>query len=845
MDKIRRFLAVFLCLPLMLSLFAQLGGAARAAGDADTYVLHYQVDGDGYDGPELQYFSPYRLSCTLDKKSIQMKNCLFSLYNTVNGEVIPVYCTDISILAKENSAYRRINLEESTFAADAADMIRAIVYKGFYIPPVAGESDESHALRVETELQLLGEAAGVKDLTIGEAITGTQAAIWQAAHGNGMVYTDFLHSMYMADVSDSVRYYELCNAERYNGHVKYNGIENGNAKLDRASDKEVGGRIQKVYKYLMSLEPLSPTAGLVSAASFKEVSGPFATDNGDGTFDLTVTVTVDVRVDTGDDLKLSASFGGEYATSARLSDGTQTLTLKLENVPLEYMNKKLQLSIAGMQTGFDVYLFDAQGGREASQAMVGMDANRLPVYASIETSVTETHNDRILNIYKTTGGTEDSGQVPLEGITFDIYYVASLEDYLYDKVEIPEATDYPYPEISDFTLVTNAQGRTSVNFTQAGMPDGLYLVVERSHPSIVAPVEPFYVVMPTTNAEGTDYEYELSIHPKNQVKGYVRIDKDVISLGNDSASVDVQEEHTWIISANIPEDIANGHSYVITDVIDPRLDYAGNVKVQVESADGQTVCTTLEEGTDYKLTVDKDGKLTIDLTHMGMSHAGGSIGQEVFTDYRLRVYYDTRINSTALMGEAIPNEAEVSYINALKFEFNSKSDRPEVVTGGFRVKKVDALNHDLTLSGAKFELYRKATADEVTAGEGLCYIYGHSAPMIKVSFYDKEAMTGEKVSTVSSDKDGNITVYGVAYGTYYLLETEAPMGYTPLPEASEILVNGESHQEEWTVTVKNTAGTILPSTGGYGTTVIYIAGGLLLCFGLFLLLLKRKKEISA
>ncbi len=676
MEKIKRPVAVFLCVLLIVSLFAGLMPMARAGGEEDTYVLHYQVDGDGYEGPELQYFSPYRLSCTLNRKSITMKNCIFSLYNTVNGEVIPVYCTDISVLAKENSAYRRINLEESTFAADAADMIRAIVYKGFYIPHVEGESEESHAIRVEQELKQLGEAAGVKDLTIGEAITGTQAAIWQAAHGNGLVYTDFLLSMYMTDVSDSVKYYDLCNEERYNGHVKYNGIQNDNAKLDPASDREVGGRIRSVYNYLMSLEPMSPVAGLVSAASFKEVTGPYASDNGDGTFDVTVSVTVDVRVNNGDDLTLSASFGGEHRSSVSLSDGTQSLTLSLRNVPREYMEEKLRLTIEGMQSGYDVYLFDAQGGREGSQAMVGMDTHRLPVSASIETAVTETHNDRVLKIYKTTGGDDPSQYIPLEGITFDIYYIASLKDYLSGKVKLPKATDYPYAEISDFTLVTNAQGRSSVNFTQAGMPDGVYLVVERSHPSIVAPIDPFYVVMPATNAEGTGHEYEINVHPKNQVKGYLQIDKDVISLGNDSASVDMDRDHTWIISTNIPEDIANGKSFVITDTLDPRLDYMGNVKVQVETSDGKTVCTVLEEGEDYSLTVGEDGSLRLALTHGGMSHAGGSVGEEIFSDYRLRVYFDTRVNSTASMGEPIPNGAEVHYTNTLNFDFSAKSDKP-------------------------------------------------------------------------------------------------------------------------------------------------------------------------
>ncbi|MBR4308870.1 MAG: SpaH/EbpB family LPXTG-anchored major pilin [Oscillospiraceae bacterium] len=842
MEKIKRFLAVFLCIPLLCSIIVNFMGFARAADD-NVYVLHYQVDGDGYDGPEVQYFSPYRLSATLNKKAVQMKCCLFSLYNTVNDEVIPAYCADISILANANSAYRRINLEESTFSADAAEMLRAIVYEGFYLPHVEGESEESHNLRVEQELKRLGDAAGVKDLTIGEAISGTQAAIWQAVHGNGLVYTDFLHSMFMTDVSSSVKYYDICNEERYNGHVKYKGIQNDNAKIDAASDREVGGRIQTVYKYLMSLDPMEPIAGLVSATSFQEVTGPFATDNGDGTFDVKVTVTVYVRMNQGDSLTLSAYFDGANSSSVPLSNGTQTVTLQLKNVPEEYLEQELKLNISGMQSGYDVYLFDAQGGREASQAMVGMDTHRLPVSATISTSVTETHNDRILNIYKTTGG-EDSQHIPLEGITFDVYFIATLQDYLSGAVKLPKAEIYPYPEISDFTLVTNADGRTSVNLTQAGLPDGVYLIVERSHPSIVAPVDPFYVIMPSTNAEGTDRVYELTIHPKNQVKGYVQIDKDVISLGNDSATVSAQEAHTWIISATIPEDIANGKSYTITDTIDPRLDYVGNVKAQVESLDGQTVCTTLVEGEDYTLTVDDSGTLTVSLTSIGMNRAGGCIGDEVFTDYRLRVYFDTQINSNATVGEAIPNHGQVHYTNPLNFDFSAKSDKPEVVTGGFRVKKVDEADPNKTLAGAEFEVYRKATAEEVAAGEGLCHIPGYTAPMIKMSFYDKEDMAGDLVTTATSDQNGDVVVFGLAYGTYYLLETAPPKDYTLPSQAAEITVSPESHNPECAVVVENVAGAILPSTGGPGTFGFMISGTAVLCLGLLLLLLRRKQTTT-
>ncbi len=852
----KRILVILLCIPLILSLFVNVLGAEISAGEQATYVLNHQVDGDNYNGPDLQYFSPYRIACTLGREKIQMKNCIFSLYNTTNDRVIPVYCSDISVLANPNFSYRRINLEDSTYAAGAAGQIRAIVQNGFYLMPIEGESDEAHAVRVEQELARLGAAAGVEDLTIGEAITGTQSAIWQAAHGSGLVYTDFLHSMYMTDVSDSVRYYELCNEERYNGHHDYNGIQNGNARLTTASDRWGGARIQSVYTYLLSLDPLPPNDSIVSTSDFRRIEGPYASDNGDGTFDLEVDVTVNVRVEEGDLLFLTASLSDTYETSAILSDGSQTVTLCINNVPEEFMDDKVILSISGQQSGYDVYLFDSVGDRETSQSMVGMFDGRLPVYAEISASISEANTDRILNFYKTTlipNGTDTYDRLPLEGITFDIFYVAELGDYLAGRVKLPDAVDYEYPSTADFTLVTGTDGRASINFTHMGMPDGVYLVVEREHPAIKAPVDPFYVIMPTTNAQGTGYDYEITVQPKNDIKGIVKIEKDVISLGNDRASVDAYADHTWIIGTNIPEDIAGGKSFLISDTLDPRLDYVGNVKVQVETKDGQTVLIPLEEGTDYVLNVtDADSlsegapsdSFSVSLTPAGMTAVAGSIGENSFDSCMLRVYFDARINANAEMGAEIPNEAYLDYTNSVNFDFSAKSDKPVVCTGGMEVRKEDALDPSMLLSGAVFEVYRNATEQEVAAGENLSYLPGFPAPMVRVSFFDNKELSGEKVTSATSDENGISTVYGLAYGTYYLLETQAPGGYNLPAEAVEFVIDAESHTPDRIITVKNIRGTILPGTGGPGTE-IYLLTGLTLLSSAALLLLLTKRRTSA
>lgn len=869
MNKYTRLLTLLLCIPLLLSLFADVSAAETTAGEQATYVLTYDSDNDDYAGPELQYFTPYRVRYRMNNSSLKtMKTCIFSLYNTVDDSVLPVYCSDIDTMANSNFTYRRINLEDSTYAASAAGLIRAIVNHGFYLLPVEGETDAEHAARVAVELEALGAVAGVENLTIGEAIAGTQAAIWQATHGASLVYNDLMYSAYKTDISDTVRYYEICDEERWNGHLDYTGFNGELFELTKANDKELGERIEAVYDYLMDLEPMAPNDVIVSTASFRSIQGPYFYDNGDGTVDLEVTVTVDVRMEAGDSLTLTASVKeGTYAVSAPLSNGTQTVTLTIPNVPNRQKAEKILLEISGLQSGSDVYLFDAEGDRGTSQSMVGMADSRLPVYASITTGKPtegtpedvggddiEGEPERILNFYKTTLIPNEAGEydrIPLEGITFDLYYVAEYTQYVTGQVILPDAVDYEYPAYADFTLVTDKGGLASINLSERGMPDGVYLVVERDHPAINAPVDPFYVIMPGTTPDGKEHVYEITVKPKNELKGNVKIEKDVITLGNDSATVDAYADHTWIISTNIPDDIGIGKSYVISDTLDPRLDYRGNLKVQVETADGATVVEELEEGEDYILAVTDVDSLSagtpsdafsIALTPTGMKKVSGSVGGDYFVDYMLRVYFDARINANATMATEIPNQATLDYTNSVNFDYNAQSDKPVVYTGGANILKVDGADSTVVLPGATFEVYRRATAEEVAAGENLSTVPGFSYAMVKVAFFDNEALTGEKVTEATSDEDGNVHIYGLAYGTYYIMETKAPDGYNLPPEGEEITIDETSHTEERAIVVENIRGSMLPATGGPGTEGFMLWGCVLMVGAVAVLLFLKRKE---
>lgn len=92
-----------------------------------------------------------------------------------------------------------------------------------------------------------------------------------------------------------------------------------------------------------------------------------------------------------------------------------------------------------------------------------------------------------------------------------------------------------------------------------------------------------------------------------------------------------------------------------------------------------------------------------------------------------------------------------------------------------------------------------------------------------------------------------IEIEGIKEGTYYLKETKAPKGYNLLKDAIAITIdtNGKITINEGEVTqvdVQNNAGSLLPSTGGMGTTIFYIAGALLVLISGVVLIAKKRTD---
>lgn len=158
-------------------------------------------------------------------------------------------------------------------------------------------------------------------------------------------------------------------------------------------------------------------------------------------------------------------------------------------------------------------------------------------------------------------------------------------------------------------------------------------------------------------------------------------------------------------------------------------------------------------------------------------------------------------------------------------------------------------NNEVNLAGAEFTLTRTDGTHEEKATIAFTKGTGNDA-----NVYTKSA--NGTVTTLTSSVDGALTLKGLAAGSYTLTETKAPDGYNLLTAPIKFTVSTEEvitlakgadansnaslTADNKTVKVLNTTGAQLPSTGGMGTTVLYVAGGLMVA-GAAIIMITRKR----
>lgn len=206
-------------------------------------------------------------------------------------------------------------------------------------------------------------------------------------------------------------------------------------------------------------------------------------------------------------------------------------------------------------------------------------------------------------------------------------------------------------------------------------------------------------------------------------------------------------------------------------------------------------------------------------------------------DEKITVTYSATLNENAVIGNVDKNTNETW----LKYGDSQSTQSKTTTTKTFEMKvfkfykdKNDS-NTEKGLDGAVFTLSKNQN------GSDPINLIDQGSNVYRVA---KKGETGT-VTTITSPKSGKFTIKGLSAGTYKLEETKQPAGYNKLSGPVTVVIDNDGNvtvdgANADPVKVLNKTGTVLPSTGGMGTTMIYLIGGALVLGSGVVLATKRR-----
>ena len=422
---------------------------------------------------------------------------------------------------------------------------------------------------------------------------------------------------------------------------------------------------------------------------------------------------------------------------------------------------------------------------------------------------------------------------------FDVVYDGAKKNYSYT---IKDTSEW-YQTVSGYTtgLTLTKVGDTTSNtyvvtttdaFSPAAFADALKKALDadstafngtsltRNGTQATATVNElgYYFVTSTNGAlcNLTTTNPHITIHDKNDMP---------FEKTAPETSVEVGQTVNYTIKGKVPDYTGfKTYTYLITDTMSEGLTFKKDVKVTVDGTDVTTACTPTYD-------VEKNAnKFTVSIPVKSYP-----IGKEIL------VTYSAVVNENAV-AVVSTNEAKLTYSNnpTTGETKDSQPQKKEVYSAKIVIDKFETGKQDtVKLEGAEFVLYKEETIENT-----------------KTTTYYKWNDTDQKVewvttqadaTTVRTDNKGAASFKGLADGTYQLVETKAPAGYNQLTGPQEVKVAGsttDTTKLSVEAKVANSAGTLLPSTGGMGTTIFYVLGAVLVVGAGVLLVTKKRMSQS-
>lgn len=397
----------------------------------------------------------------------------------------------------------------------------------------------------------------------------------------------------------------------------------------------------------------------------------------------------------------------------------------------------------------------------------------------------------------------------------------------------------------------------------------------------------YWMIVDTTKIEGNDTnsliivdtkgQDEITVTPKTSVP---TVDKEVQENSTkdwgDSADYNIGDNVPFKLTGTVSEyyDYYETYKFVFHDTLSNGLTLAEgfgveNVTVKVDGVEiesGFTVVTSgLDDGCSFHVVFDDLKDIT-----------------SVKADSKITVEYTATLTSGAVIGnDGNLNSVHLEYSNNPNDEQGGETGKtPDetvvVFTYELDVDKVDGSSenegtYSKHLEGAWFVLYRTDAEGEKE--------YAAINENGKLTGWTSEMPTHQNGDSTAngnlkSGEDGKFEIIGLDAEIYYLEETVAPAGYNLLTKPLKLTItatvsdeatsaegtkqltelevtvdDGEAQEGNVTtgtvsIIVENNSGTELPSTGGMGTTIFYVVGGILVAGAAILLVTKKRMGVS-
>lgn len=328
----------------------------------------------------------------------------------------------------------------------------------------------------------------------------------------------------------------------------------------------------------------------------------------------------------------------------------------------------------------------------------------------------------------------------------------------------------------------------------------------------------YYFVTSTLGAlcSLTNTAYNAVVHDKNEGLPF---EKEV-----DDASVEVGQTVHFTITGEVPSTTGyTTYTWKVTDTMSDGLDF-------VEGSVVVTIGNTVYVPTASELVNTANG-FVLNLEMVGRNWEVGA---------PIVITYNAVVTEDAVVLDEATNTATLQYSNDPN---NSESYEEEevvvkVYTADIIIDKTNAGGDKL--SGADFVLY-KLVEDENNPGTYIKYYYTYDAVNDVVGWSTNYANATHSITTAQ----GVASFIGLEEGDYYIEEVAAPYGYNLLTAPVQVHVNANATvHADVTQPIVNNTGSELPETGGIGTTIFYVIGGLMMAAAVVLLATRKKMSVE-